>query len=59
MDKLNNLFITYMCGKDPYAEVADEAVAMPQKPASGGDEAKDGERPPSGGGSSKKKKSKR
>ena len=36
IDKLNNLFLTYMCGKDPYADPADEPT---QKPASGGEEA--------------------
>lgn len=57
IEKLNNLFITYMCGKDPYADPTDEPAAP--KPASGGDDGGDkaSERPASGGG--KKKKSKK
>ena len=59
IDKLNNLFLTYMCGKDPYADPADEmASSAGNRPASGGDEGQPAvERPASGGG--KKKKSKK
>ena len=64
IEKRNNLFLTYMCGKDPYADPAEEPPA-PNRPNSGGDEgarsAKDtsgggAERPPSGGGKKKKPK---
>ena len=58
IDKLNNLFLTYMCGKDPYADPADEAP--PNRPASGGDDgdkaASNSDRPASGGGKKKKAK---
>ena len=60
IDKLNNLFLTYMCGKDPYAEPADEPT--PNRPASGGDEgggdkfAASGERPVSSAGKKKRAK---
>ena len=57
IDKLNNLFLTYMCGKDPYADPADEPT---QKPASGGEEvaaaAVPSDRPASGGKNKKAKK---
>ena len=53
IDKLNNLFLTYMCGKDPYADPADDRA--PNRPASGGDDgAVAADRPASGGGKKKK-----
>jgi hypothetical protein len=59
VDKLNNLFLTYMCGKDPYADPTEEqqAAGTPAsaRPASGGDEAAGGGTPASAG----KKKAKR
>ena len=57
VEKLNNLFLTYMCGKDPYAEPTDEQQqqAKPvERPVSGGDDG--GEKPPSGSASKKKAK---
>ena len=36
IEKLNNLFLTYMCGKDPYADPS-EPVSTPGRPGSGGD----------------------
>ena len=60
IDKLNNLFLTYMCGKDPYAEAAaDGAEQQQQKPASGGDGAPAAAAAAADSGSSKKKKTKR
>jgi signal recognition particle subunit SRP9 len=62
IEKLNNLFLTYMCGKDPYAaDAADEQTPVKgERPASGGDDAaaaeKPSERPSSGGGKKKKAK---
>ena len=61
IDKLNNLFLTYMCGKDPYAaEEAEPAAAPPGRPLSGGDDsgavAPSLDRPASGGGKKKKAK---
>ena len=60
IDKLNNLFLTYMCGKDPYAAEDESAPVAAAKPASGGDDAaaatSASERPPSGGGKKKKAK---
>ena len=53
IDKLNNLFISYMCGQDPYADDV-EAPPAGAKPTSGGDEAAVAERPPSGGNKKKK-----
>ena len=55
IDKLNNLFITYMCGKDPYADTADDLAEGSVKPASGGD-AGAADRPASGAGKKKKAK---
>ena len=56
IDKLNNLFLTYMCGKDPYADPTDELAK--ERPASFGDDAAAAtERPTSG--SSKKKKARK
>ena len=55
IDKLNNLFLTYMCGKDPYA--ADDAPGEPNRPPSGGDDAAAAaDRPASGGGKKKRAK---
>ena len=61
IDKLNNLFITYMCGKDPYAEAAAEEQQQQQKPNSGGDApaAAAAAAGADGSGSGKKKKTKR
>ena len=52
IDKLNTLFLSYMCGKDPYADPGEEALtSATARPASAGDDAPaSSERPGSGGG---------
>jgi len=48
IDKLNNVLLTYMVGKDPYEENADELAEGSAKPPSAGDAA--------GAGAERKKK---
>ena len=38
VDKLNTLFLTYMCGKDPAAlDGAEESIKSPERPGSSED----------------------
>ena len=59
IDKLNNLFLTYMCGKDPYAEQGDVGPSTAPKPTSGDDGAPSAADRPASGGAGKRKKSKK
>lgn len=52
IDKLNNLFITYMCGKDPHSTDPAENASTDARPTSAGDDA---DKPASG----KKKRAKK
>jgi len=59
IDKLNNMFLTYMCGKDPSVDPPDEVLAAPpqrpERPGSSEDPGPSSATP----GSGKKKKTKR
>ena len=60
IDKLNALFLSYMCGKDPYADPGEDVVmGGAPRPASAGDDAPtSSERPASGGGTPGRNKKK-
>ena len=60
IDKLNALFLSYMCGKDPYADPGEDVVMGGAPcPASAGDDAPtSSERPASGGGTPGRNKKK-